>query len=338
MNMVRPQLALLLTSIVVVGAACDGNSGEGEAEGTDGGIVVIQFDAGPPPDPADGGVLDAGPVNTVVTVTSLTPPTGGIAGGNRPILEGANFDPGCTITFGGVEATNCLFLTTTRMSCEAPPTPTPGPVDVQAVCALGVGELTAGYFYFSPIQVTGINPPTGSTSGGTGVTITGTDLNADMIALVGGRQLVDLVVAADGLSARGRTPPREVPGRTDVVGIDAYGRSTLALAFTYVADLELDAVEPGVVLADDQGNAVVELGGHGFTERDGVDTVADVADVTAPTNNLINDERLRVVVPVVGAGARGDRGHGCESERRTRPSRVRISHPNEKARKRVPLR
>ena len=297
----RAPLALLLvaSAAAVVVGGCDGGTPSGEDPDTgDAGIPIIRFDAGPPPDPADGGVIDAGPVNSVVQITSVTAPNGPIGGGNRVIIEGDQFDPSCEITFGGVEATNCLFLTTQRMSCEVPPAVTPGPTDVAGTCFLGLALLEAGYTYFSPVQVNGITPPSGSTIGGTPITITGSDLNAEMILLLGQRQVVNLVVAADGLSATALTGPAADPGRVDVTAIDVFGRSVLPLAFTYVEDLSLTAVSPAVVAPGD----VVELQGGGFTERDGLLTDAAVSDVAADRNNLINDERLRVVVPGVGVG------------------------------------
>ncbi|MDP2342579.1 MAG: IPT/TIG domain-containing protein [Deltaproteobacteria bacterium] len=296
-------LALLVLPLfvgVVVVSGCDGGTPSGDdPDDGDAGIPIIRFDAGPPPDPADGGVVDAGAVNSVVQITSVTAPNGPLAGGNRVVIEGDKFDPSCEITFGGVEATNCLFLTTQRMSCEVPPGPAAGPVDVAGTCALGLALLEAGYTWFSPVQINGITPSSGSTTGGTPVTITGSDLNAEMIVLLGERQVVNIVVAEDGLSATALTGPAENPGRVDVVAVDVFGRSVLPLAFTYVQDLELSLVSPSVANPGD----VVELQGSGFTERDGLLTAAAVSDVAADRNNLINDERLRVVVPGVVQGS-----------------------------------
>jgi hypothetical protein len=298
----RGSLALLLLvgAVVAVVGACDGGTPQGnEGEAEDAGIPIIRFDAGPPPDPADGGVVDAGAVNSVVQITSVTAPNGPLAGGNRVVLEGDKFDPSCEVTFGGVEATNCLFLTTQRMSCEVPPGPAAGPADVGATCALGLSLLEAGYTWFSPVQINGITPSSGTTTGGTTITVSGSDLNAEMILLLGQRQVVNLTVAEDGLSATAQTAPAADPGRVDVVAVDVFGRSLLPLAFTYVQDLELSGVSPAVANPGD----VVELQGSGFTERDGLLTAAAVSDVAAATNNLINDERFRVVVPTVGDGA-----------------------------------
>lgn len=288
-------------AIAAVGgsAGCDGPPGGETPEEGDAGISIIRFDAGPPPDPSDGGVLDAGAVNSVVQITSVTAPNGPLAGGNRVVIEGDKFDPSCVLTFGGVEGTNCLFLTTQRMSCEVPPGPAAGPVDVAATCALGLSSLEAGYTWFSPVLINGITPSSGSTVGGTLVTISGSDLNAGMIVLLGQRQVVNLQVAADGLSASALTGPAGTAGRVDVVGVDVFGRSVLPLAFTYVKDLVLTGVSPAVVSPGD----VVELQGAGFAERDGLSTAAAVSDVAAAPNNLINDERFRVVVPVLGDGS-----------------------------------
>ena len=109
--------------LLAIGASlstgCDGGGGDdGGSTETDAGVVVITFDAGPLPAPSDGGTPDAGPANTVVFVTGVTPPNGPLGGGNRVVFEGESFDPTCVVRIGGVEATRCLFLTTRSMSCE----------------------------------------------------------------------------------------------------------------------------------------------------------------------------------------------------------------------------
>ncbi len=302
-----PLAALALVSCAMALSACpDPPPSDGSDAGTDAGILVIGVDAGPVPDPTDAGPVDAGPINSVVFVTSLTPPNGPLQGGNRTILEGENFAPESRAFFADAEATNCLVLTTRRMSCQVPAGAAAGPVDVRVENALGVGLLEGGYTYFSPVTVTSVTPAVGSTEGGTVITLGGLSFNDDMIVLVGGRRVVELVVATDGTQATAIAPPGSV-GRVDVTAIDAFGRSTLPLSFMYEAPLAIDVVEPAVAVPGD----VVELRGHGFTDGE-ASTGVRVSGDTAPRDNLIDDTRLRVVVPAVAAGAQDvvvDRGN-----------------------------
>jgi hypothetical protein len=290
---------LPLFAVLMVGAtACDDGGADDGATEPDAGVVVITFDAGPLPDPTDGGSPDAGPPNTVVFVTGITPPNGPLVGGNRVVFEGDNFDPTCVVTIGEVEATRCLFLTTRSMSCEIPPGERAGPADVTATCALGVGFFEGGYTYFSPVRIDGVAPSAGPTEGGTELVFSGEAFSTSMVALIGDRHVVGLSVSADGATATARTPPGLQPGRVDVSVIDAFGRSVLPLAFTYTGALALDAVTPTVV----EPGQVVDLLGSGFADRDGVVTSATVGAVEATRDNLVSDRRLRVTVPVLSAG------------------------------------
>jgi hypothetical protein len=261
-------------------------------------VTIIRFDAGPAADPVDDDVVDAGPVNSVVVVTSLTPANGPLVGSNRVIIEGDNFAPDSRAFFAGVEATNCLVLTARRFSCAVPAGAEAGPVDVRVENELGIGELEGGYTYFSPVTVTSLSPTVGSSDGGTAITLLGVSFNPEMIVLVGGRQVVGLLVDEDGTRATAVTPPGAA-GRVDVVALDAFGRSTLPLAFTYEAPLTVDAVVPAIAAPGD----VVEVRGRGFAARGGDETAVAVEGAAAARDNLIDDTRMRVVVPAVGAGS-----------------------------------
>ncbi len=314
-----PMLAPLL-SVTLLGGCPDTPASGAPDAGEDAGIVVITVDGGPLPDPTDAGPSDAGPINSVVFVTSLTPPNGPLQGGNRVVIEGENFAPDSRALFAGVEATNCLTLTVRRMSCQVPAGATAGPVDVRIENELGVGLLEGGYTYFSPVTLTGISPTVGSTEGGTALTLSGVSFSASMIVLVGDRRVVELAVGGDGTTATALAPPG-VEGRVDVTVIDAFGRSTLPLAFTYQAPLSIDAVVPAVAAPGD----VVELQGRGFHDDD-QQTVAEVGGAVAARDNLINGERLRVVVPAVAAGA-VDVGVGRGAARTTLPDALVVLGP-----------
>ena len=293
-----PLTALAVATLGLLSGGCPGGGDDGTSVEPDAGTIIIQFDAGPLPDPTDGGSPDAGPPNTVVFVTGLTPPNGPLAGGNRIILEGDNFDPECTVTIGTVDATQCLFLTTRSMSCAVPPGERAGPADVTATCTLGVGFFEGGYTYFSPVRLDTISPAVGSTEGGTDIVLVGEAFSEGMLALIGDRQVVGLTITADGTSATAKTPPGLRTGRTDVTVIDAFGRAVLGLGFTYTGALTLDSVSPVVV----EAGQALELAGSGFADRAGIVTEAAVGAAAAARDNLISDRRLRVTVPGLAAG------------------------------------
>jgi hypothetical protein len=277
-------------------------------------------DAGPFVPPPDAGhddagtpiVVDAGPINSTVTVQSVTPPAGPLTGLNRVRIEGSGFTgacslepvPGagdCEVFFGDVKADTILPLQLPSLiSVRVPPCAAPGPVDVKVVTALGIGILEGGYTCFSPVTVTNMDPVVGSTEGGETITLEGEGFTESMIVTLGDRQVVSLVVE-DENTATFVTPPG-TPGRATLLAIDAFGRSELPLAFTYQSPLRLDSVAPVVIAAS--GGDVVELLGSGFYDNDetGETVDAEIGANTAARNNLISEARLRVNGPPLAAG------------------------------------
>jgi hypothetical protein len=297
----------------LLAAALLGGCDEPPGGSPDAGNINLS-DAGPFRPPPDAGFDDAGnpiggdagPVNSVVVVESVTPPSGPLQGGNRVILEGAGFTgacsldppPGagtCRVLFGDVEGDliNAVQLPR-KISVRVPPCAEPGPVTVRVITDLGIGELEGGYSCFSPLFLDGIEPDRGSTEGGEPITITGRGFTPSMIVTVGDRQVVDLDVDPSGTTATFFTPPGSI-GRADVLVIDAFGRAIRELGFTYEAPLRLARVQPNIVA--DTG-AIVELRGSGFSDKGAEQAAARVGGLAAATVNLISDARLRVQVPL----------------------------------------
>ena len=98
------------------------------------------------------------------TVTSVTPNTGSTAGGTPVTITGTNFFNPSTVTFGGVAATNVVFVSGTTITATTP-AHAAGVVDVVVtdggVCAGSSGTLPNGFTYaaaagiptFSPIAL-----------------------------------------------------------------------------------------------------------------------------------------------------------------------------------------
>jgi hypothetical protein len=291
-----------LLALAAMLAACPDPPVSTNDAGFIGNDPVLVFDAGPLVPEGDGGAAgdggeaeaDAGPAVGQVFIESVTPPTGVLTGGYRVRLQGFGFTPppesggDQRVFFGEHEADQILYLNDRSVTVRVPAGDVAGPVAVRMENGLGSYTADSVFTYFSPVELDAVDPATGSTTGGTAVTLTGEGLHDELIVLVGGRQAVDLVVNAEGTSATFMTPPG-VPGRADIEAIDNFGRSVLPLAFTYVADLALEQVVPQAALVGD----IVELKGAGFDES----TVARLGGETATADNLISEGRLRVVVP-----------------------------------------
>src|SRR5207244_1070996 len=108
---------------------------------------------------------------TPPSITSIDPISGPTTGGNTVAINGANFTSGATVKFDTTNATN-VSVSSTRITCVAP-AHNAGQVTV-TVTNPDAQVATTNYTYVAPaLSVTSISPSSGTTSGGTAVTISG---------------------------------------------------------------------------------------------------------------------------------------------------------------------
>jgi IPT/TIG domain len=107
-------------------------------------------------------------------VTGDIPGVGPPAGGNDVIVVGKGFVPGLSVSFGGVASSSVTVMPNGTSLFALVPPGTAGPVDITVKTPLGTSATNPddSYFY-GPPTVTGLTPASGSTAGGTAVTITG---------------------------------------------------------------------------------------------------------------------------------------------------------------------
>jgi hypothetical protein len=84
-----------------------------------------------------------------------------------------------------------------------------------------------------PPVIRSVSPAEAPSSGGVLLTVSGANLRRETVFQVGGRDLVDSSVSADGASAIGLAPPHD-PGPKDLSAEDSRGRAVLPRALTYV--------------------------------------------------------------------------------------------------------
>lgn len=162
--------------------------------------------------------------------SSLGTNSGPLAGGNTVSINGAGLSTATSVSFGGVTATPTV-ISDTEISVTAPAGAAAGPVGVSVTTAGGTNNGLS-YTYVDVPTVTTVVPSSGPTSGGTGVTITGTNLDTTDSVTFGGTPAPFSVVNATTLSAV--TPPGAA-GAVDVVVTNPAGSDTAVGAFTYVA-------------------------------------------------------------------------------------------------------
>ena len=107
-------------------------------------------------------------------VTSFSPSSGSLGGGNTLTLVGQNFFSGATVKVGGSSCTSATVLSSTSMTCNLP-TKTAGAYSVM-VTNDDFLNATAGstYTYRPAPTVSSFSPTFGTSAGGTILTVTGT--------------------------------------------------------------------------------------------------------------------------------------------------------------------
>ncbi|WP_262041035.1 IPT/TIG domain-containing protein [Streptomyces sp. Isolate_219] len=168
-------------------------------------------------------------------LTGISPAAGPVGGSDDEIvITGRNLSGAIDVYFGSTRAV-IQSVSDAQVTVRAAGAPGPGGVAVTVITAGGsAGGLT--YTYVNQPTVTGISPNTGPTSGGTVVTITGTDLTyTDQVTFNG--VLAPFEVISD-TSVIATSPPSGAAGTVDVTVTGPDG-STPTTGFTYVDDPDI---------------------------------------------------------------------------------------------------
>ena len=195
----------------------------------------------------------AGPVDVVVTnpdgqsdsdagaFTYISPPTVGVvspasgstAGGTAVLITGTDFSSGATVSFGGTAATSVVVVSGSQITAITPPHAA-GAVSVVVTNTTGLNGTRAGAFtYFTVPTISSIKASSGATTGGTKVTIAGTNFAAGAAVTFGGIPATSVVVVS-GTKITGKTPAN-VAGAVNVTVTNVNGGSaTLNGGFTYI--------------------------------------------------------------------------------------------------------
>jgi hypothetical protein len=111
-------------------------------------------------------------------VTGVAPTSGPSGGGTSVVITGSAFTGATAVKFGAVNATAFTVNGSGQITAVSPPAAAAGPVHVTVTTPGGTSAGGAGdqftYVQAAP-AVTSVSPATGSTGGGTVVTITGTN-------------------------------------------------------------------------------------------------------------------------------------------------------------------
>lgn len=235
------------------------------------------------------------PGSAAPTVTSVNPVSGDVAGGTVILITGTGFKSGAVVRIGGTAATSVTVMNSTTITATTP-AGVAGPADVRVTnSGGGAGTLVGGFTYTSgggnaAPTFASIAPASGSTAGGTLVTIAGSGFYAGVTVTVGGTLATGLtLVSGASLTC---TTPAGAAGAANVVVTNADAQSATGTgAFTFVAPPAISGIAPAN--GPQSGGITVTISGTGF-----VSGATVTFGPTAATVTSFSATALEVTLPV----------------------------------------
>ncbi|MGH9601211.1 MAG: IPT/TIG domain-containing protein, partial [Terriglobales bacterium] len=179
-----------------------------------------------------------------LSLTSISPTSGTIRGGTTVTLNGTRFDSSTAVTFGGVAATAKTLISSTQMTAVTPAKATAGAVNVQVGNSDGQTSSLTNAFNYLALTVTSLSATSGPSSGGTGVTILGSQFQPGATVKFGGTSASVTYKSSTELQA---ITPVHTSGIVDMVVTNPSPDSQTATktgAFTYANAVTVTSVSP----------------------------------------------------------------------------------------------
>jgi heme/copper-type cytochrome/quinol oxidase subunit 2 len=245
--------------------------------------------------------------NPAPTISGILPASGSIAGGTVVAISGSGFLTNPGVKFGGVAATN-VSATSTSITATAP-AHAAGKVDVVVTNTDGQSATLAQSFTYAVPgpTVTGVSPNSGPTTGGTPVTISGTNFQSGATVTFGAFAATDVVVVSS-TSITARTP---LGPATEQLAVDVSvtnpdsTKGTATGAFIYsVPALAVISITPNTALpagAIGAAATAVTIYGAGFTTA--LASSVTVGGVPATNVQIVDAVTIHATVPVHAAGS-----------------------------------
>ena len=237
-------------------------------------------------------------------VAGLSTSSGSTLGGGSLTVNGTGFNSVSNVMFGTVACSTFTVNSPTQITVT-PPAHTAGTVDVIVVTSMGSSSLSSSdqYSFQAPVglpTVTGVSPGTASISGGTVVTITGTNFSNLTGINFGSTPATSYTLAS--LTSIQATAPSHVAGQVDVTVTTNVGTS--ATASTDTITYTTPTLAPSVTglsasSGSTAGGNTINILGANFTSVTGV----NFGSFAATSFTVSSANAISVVVPAGVAGA-----------------------------------
>jgi hypothetical protein len=171
----------------------------------------------------------------VPTVSAISPAEGLPGGGTSVTITGTGFTAAAMVSFGGGLAASVTFVSSTELDVESP-AHAAGIADVQVTTAAGQSAVVAAdqFIYVAAPTITKLSPKSGSTAGGTSVTITGTGFTPDATVSFGSGNAATSVTYVSSTELIAVSPPHSATsGFVNVTVTTGSGTSAVVTADQY---------------------------------------------------------------------------------------------------------
>jgi len=250
--------------------------------------VVVTTPAGPS---APGGFTFT-PVVGPPAIGTITPDHGPETGGTAVTITGSGFTGATGVTFDGIAGTAFTVVDPNTITVTTP-AHAAGPSDV--IVQSPNGESAPGAFTFDPIPtISSVAPTSGPETGGTEVTVTGTNFTGATGVTFGGDAGTAFTVVNDTTITV--TTPAHAPGAVDVIVQHPNGDSQPG-DFTFLQVPAITSLTPTSGPA--AGGTAVTITGTGFTGATG----ATFGGTAGTAFTVVNDTTITVTTPAHAPGA-----------------------------------
>ncbi|MER6415115.1 IPT/TIG domain-containing protein [Streptomyces humidus] len=218
-------------------------------------------------------------------VSSINPSQGSVSGGTTVTITGTNLTGATAVRFGASNAASYSVNSSTQITASTP-AGSPGSVPVTVVSPSGTSNTTVSFTYTAVLPtVTAVSPATGPASGGTAVTLTGTNFTGATAVRFGSDNAPSFTVTS---STRITTvSPSGSPGAVPVTVTTPSGTSASAAAayFFYVPAPFLTEISPSA--GPTGGNNNVTLKGANLSNATAVRFGAAVSTFTSVSSTEV---------------------------------------------------
>jgi hypothetical protein len=231
------------------------------------------------------------------TISGISPNSGTTLGGAAITITGTNLTGATAVTFGGIAATNVTVNGGGTSINALTPAHAIGAVSVIVTTPVGSATAAGTYLYVPPTPtVTSITPNSGTTLGGTAVTITGANFTGATAVTIGGTAAT--TVSVSSATTILATTPAHAPGPASVVVTTPGGTGTGTNLFTYVTPLPtVSGITPNN--GTTAGGTVVTIAGTNLTGATAV-TIGGVAATGVTVNG--SGTSITVTTPAHATG------------------------------------